>query len=133
MKKFEKFLRKEKILRLATIDNKGKPHLVPVWYIYQTKKIYIGTNTRTRKAKNIKQQSNIAFCVDVGIRSPNIFGVMGIGKAHLILEELKVKKMAKKILLRYFKTMNNRSAKELYDDTDCIIEIIPKKLTVWNY
>ena len=29
-----------------------------------------------------------------------------------------------KILLKYFKTLENKSAKKLLDDTDCIIEII---------
>jgi hypothetical protein len=58
---------------------------------------------------------------------------MGQGNANLILENAKVKSIAKKILLRYFKSLENKSAKELLDDTDCIIEIIPEKITVWNY
>ena len=48
---------------------------------------------------------------------------MGQGEANLILEKSKVKTIAKKILLRYFKTLENKSAQELLDDTDCIIEI----------
>ena len=58
---------------------------------------------------------------------------MGQGKVNLILEEKKVKTIAKKILLRYFKTIENKSAKELLDDTDCIIEIVPEKVSVWSY
>jgi hypothetical protein len=58
---------------------------------------------------------------------------MGQGEANLILEKSKVEKMAKKILLRYFKTLENKSAKELLEDTNCIIEIIPQKYSVWNY
>ncbi|EIJ67019.1 hypothetical protein BD31_I1976 [Candidatus Nitrosopumilus salaria BD31] len=55
------------------------------------------------------------------------------GNANLILESSKVKTIAKKILLRYFKTLDNKSAKELLDDTNCVIEIIPEKFSVWNY
>ncbi len=58
---------------------------------------------------------------------------MGQGDANLILENNKVKTIAKKILLRYFKSLENKSAKELLDDTDCIIEIIPEKFSVWNF
>ncbi len=58
---------------------------------------------------------------------------MGQGDANLILENNKVKTIAKKILSRYFKTLENKSAKELLEDTDCIIEIIPKKISIWNY
>jgi len=69
----------------------------------------------------------------VGVNAPDIYGVMGQGNANLILDNAKVKTIAKKILSRYFKSLENKSAKELLDDTDCIIEIIPDKVTVWDY
>ena len=133
MSKLVEFLKKEKILHLATIDEKNTPHIVPVWYLYSVKKIYIGTNTRTQKAKNIKVHKKVSFCVDVGINAPNIFGVMGKGTAKLLKEKLTVDKIAKKILLRYFKSLENKSAKELLEDTDCIIEILPKEFSNWKY
>ena len=112
MSKQTEFLKKEKILHLATIDEKNSPHIVPVWYMYSAKKIYVGTNTKTQKAKNIKKHRKVSFCVDVGVNAPNIFGVMGKGTAKLL---------------------NNKSAKELLDDTDCIIEILPKEFSNWKY
>ncbi len=133
MNKRDEFLKSQKVLRLATIDKNKTPHIAPVWYLYSGKKIYIGTNTKTQKAKNAKTNKRVAFCVDVGVNAPNIYGVMGQGDVNLILENDKVKTIAKKILLRYFKTIKSKSAKELLDDTDCIIEIIPKKISVWNY
>ncbi len=133
MNKRDEFLKSQKVLRLATIDKNKTPHIVPVWYMYSGKKIYIGTNTRTNKAKNAKSNKRVAFCIDVGINAPNIYGVMGQGDTNLILENNKVKTIAKKILLRYFKTLENKSAKELLEDTDCIIEIIPEKFSVWSF
>ncbi|MGI0086657.1 MAG: pyridoxamine 5'-phosphate oxidase family protein [Nitrosotalea sp.] len=127
------FIRTQKILRIATIDAKGNPHIVPVWYNYESDKFYIGTNTRTIKAKNVKQNPKVSFCIDIGINSPEIFGVMGIGKARLILENSHVKSVAKKILLRYFKSLKNESAQQLLKDTNCIIEIIPKKIATWKF
>ena len=128
----EKFVKKQKILHLATIDHKGMPHLVPVWYKYIGKKFYIGTNTRTAKAKNITRNNKVCFCIDVGIWHP-IDGVMGTGKAKIIKDSDTVKKIAKQILLRYFKSLKGKSAKELLDQTDCIIEITPLKTKSWHY
>ncbi len=99
--------------------------------MYESEKIYIGTNTRTKKVKNLRQNKNVAFCVDEGVNPP-IYGLMGQGKTRLILEKDEVKKIAKKILSRYFKTMTE-SAQELLDDTDCIIEVTPENITTWNY
>ena len=128
-----KFLQSQKILRLATIDPSGNPHIVPVWYMYDNNKFYIGTNTKTRKAKNIKKNSKVSFCIDVGIKSPDIIGTMGIGSAKLILKTEMVHSLAEKILLRYFTNLKNQSAQQLLNQTDCIIEIIPKKITSWKY
>ncbi len=128
----ERFLKKQKILHLATLDKKGNPHLVPVWYKYSAKKFYIGTNTRTAKAKNIQKNKTVCFCIDAGVWHP-IYGVMGVGRARLILEKSRVKRVASSILLRYFKSLNVKSAKELLEQTDCIIEITPKKVTSWQY
>ena len=133
MSKRDEFLKKQKILRLATLDNKDSPHIIPVWYLFNSKKLYIGTNSKTKKAKNVKNNSKVSFCVDTGINSPDIFGVMGQGNAKLIREKNEVSKIEKKILLRYFKTLNNKSAQELLEETDCIIEIRPKKYSVWEY
>lgn len=133
MNKRDEFLKEQKVLRLATIDKNKTPHIVPVWYRYSGGKVYIGTNTKTQKAKNIKKNNRVSCCIDVGINAPNIYGVMLQGNASLILENKKVKRIAKKILLRYFKSLENKSAKELLEDTDCVIEIVPEKFIVWNY
>ena len=132
MNRRDEFLKTQKVLHLTTIGSNKIPHVVPVWYMFSLKKIYIGTNTRTQKAKNIKKNNKVAFCVDAGVNSP-IYGVMGQGDANIILENIKVKQIAKKILARYFNSMQNKSAIELLDETDCIIEIIPEKLSVWSY
>ncbi|HSA98189.1 MAG TPA: pyridoxamine 5'-phosphate oxidase family protein [Candidatus Nitrosotenuis sp.] len=132
MFKKAKFLKEQKILRLATVDRSGNPHLVPVWYDYTGAKFHIGTNTKTKKAKNIQKNSKVCFCVDDGVWSP-IHGVMGNGSAKLILQEGTVKKIAKKILLRYFENLEDESAKQLLDNTNCIIEIVPSKITTWEY
>ena len=133
MSKLTEFLKKEKILHLATVDVKCTPHIIPVWYMYSAKKIYVGTNTKTQKAKNIKIHKKVSFCVDVGVSAPNIFGVMGKGTAKLLREKSIVNRVAKRILLRYFKTLENKSARELLEDTDCIIEITPKEFSNWEY
>ena len=133
MSKRDEFLKKQKILHLATLDNKDNPHIIPVWYLFNSKKLYIGTNSKTEKAKNVKNNSKVSFCVDVGINSPDIFGVMGQGVGKLIIEKNEVARIEKIILLRYFNTLDDKSAKELLEETDCIIEITPKKYSVWEY
>lgn len=129
----KEFLKSQKILRLATIDSSGNPHIIPVWYMYNNDKFYVGTNTKTKKAENIKKNPKVSFCVDTGVKSPDIFGIMGIGRAKLILKTDRVEILAKRILLRYFRNLKSQSAQQLLNQTDCVIEITPKKITNWKY
>ena len=133
MNKRDEFLKEQKILRLATVGKNKAPHIVPVWYRYNGRKFHIGTNTKTVKAKNVKTNKKVSCCIDIGVNAPNIYGVLVKGNASLILESHRVKTIAKKILLRYFESLNNESVRTLLDDTDCIIEIVPEEFTVWNY
>ena len=93
MSKQDEFLKNQKILHLGTIDGKNSPHIVPVWYMYSARKFYVGTNTKTQKAKNIKVHKKVSFCVDTGVNAPNIFGVMGQGKAKLLKEKSTVRRI----------------------------------------
>lgn len=125
------FLLSQKVMRLATTNQRGEPHVVPVWYMYRNDTVYIGTNTKTIKAQNIAHKKTVAFCVDEGVRAP-IYGIMGRGQARLILDHTEVSKLAKQILMRYFDDIMVPSAQELYNDTDCIIAIRVDSLIEWS-
>lgn len=129
----DEFLKSQKILRLATLDRRGVPHIVPVWYIYKDERFYIGSSTKTKKIKNILKNSQVGFCIDVGVRSPDIIGVSGQGRAEIIIEPSRVSSIAKDILSRYFDSLDDKSAIELLADTDCIIEIMPLDYSEWSY
>ena len=129
----DEFLRSQKILRLATAGPDRTPHIVPVWYLYSAKKFYIGTSTKTRKAKNVAGNGRVSICVDDGVDAPGIYGVMGQGNAVTITDASKVRRLAVKILSKYSIPLEGRSAKELLDATDCIIEVVPDRLVTWSY
>ena len=128
----DKFLRDQKIMRLGTVSKDGVPHVVPVWYSYDGKKFQIGTNTRTAKIRNIRSNKRVAYCIDEGVRAPEIKACAGHGTAEIITGS-EVLEIAKSILLRYFESMESKRAQELLDDTDCIIEITPKNSCEWSY
>ena len=113
MNRRDEFLKEQKILRLATIGKNKTPHISPVWYRYSGKKFYIGTNTNRQKVKNLKRNSRVSFCVDVGINTPNIFGVMGQGNANLILEKCQSKINCKKDSVTIFQIFRKQICKRI--------------------
>lgn len=127
----ERFLEAQQTMRLATVGGDGTPHVVPVWYLYENGAFYVGTHTKTAKAKNVEREGRAAFCIDVGVHSPDIFGVSGHGKASLLRDN--VAAIASRILSRYYDSMDDPAAQELLADTDCIIHIMPDGMTTWSY
>lgn len=119
-----------KVLRLATQGVDG-PHIAPVWYMHKDDAVYVGTNSRTAKARNVARDPRVALCVDEGVMPP-IRGVMWQGTAR-ILRRPESDALAKKILLRYYDSLESGAAKELLQDTDCVIEIRPQKRAEWKY
>jgi len=150
MQSTDAFLKSQKILRLGTVsvggsgsgsgnnnNDDGKkntimtPHVVPVWYTYEDGAFYIGTNKHTKKARNVAEMGRASFCVDVGVHSPDIYGVAGYGKADLLYDD--ITKIATKILLRYYDSIEESAAAQLLADTDCIIRITPESISTWSY
>jgi nitroimidazol reductase NimA-like FMN-containing flavoprotein (pyridoxamine 5'-phosphate oxidase superfamily) len=125
------FLRDGRVLRLATNEEAG-PHVAPVWYLYDSGLFYIGTNSKTRKVRNIERDGRVGFSIDVGINSPDIYGVAGQGRAA-VLRDSRVKEIGRRILLRYFEDMAVPAAQELLDDTDCIVVVTPERTWKWEY
>ena len=67
-KEIDEFLSTPRIARMATIkdDDAGKPqpHIVPVWYYYDGKDIFVSTPKGTRKAKNLQNSPNVSIIID---------------------------------------------------------------------
>ena len=84
------------------------------------------------KIRNIRSNKRVAYCIDEGVRAPEIKACAGHGTAEIITGS-EVSEIAKSILLRYFESMESKRAQELLDDTDCIIEITPKNSCEWSY
>ena len=94
MSKRDEFLKSQKVLRLATLE-KIKLHILFLFGICIVEKNSTLEQTLEHKKQKMQKKKHVAFCVDVGVNAPNIYGVMGQGKANLILEK-KSKKIAKK-------------------------------------
>jgi F420H(2)-dependent biliverdin reductase len=45
---------------LATVRPEGRPHLVPVWAVFVDEAIYIGTEARAQKVRNVRAHPRAA-------------------------------------------------------------------------
>jgi len=129
--RWQKLLREERVARLATHGDQGRIHLVPVCYAYDGKDIFVGTSLDSKKVKNVRRNSSVAFVVDFYVEDwSKLKGVMIQGRAEVI-ERGKEFEEAKKLL--YEKYPQYEATAPIEEGESAIIKIKPEKVVSWDY
>lgn len=126
-------------MHIGTIDEKQDANIHPVWYHYDSKynKIYFNTAINSKKYSNIKgyEGKNIYFCIDEANFPYRGARGKGNAKPHHDIEFNVL--VAKKIMSKYYGTLENPNAKEMLDyvksGDSVIVEIEPKYYSTWDY
>jgi nitroimidazol reductase NimA-like FMN-containing flavoprotein (pyridoxamine 5'-phosphate oxidase superfamily) len=123
-------------LILGTTNADGTPIIHPVWYYFDSArtKLYIYTEPKLRKARNIRERNKVYFDVDSD-RWP-YKGVKGKGLARFVTEKREARALAAKILARYVRK-GHPWIKGVLDKINTggyvVIEITPAYFTTWDY
>lgn len=54
-------LGREATIWLATVRHDGRPHLVPVWFVWHNEKIYLATSSYSQKYTNLRYNQNVTL------------------------------------------------------------------------
>ncbi|HFE66315.1 MAG TPA: hypothetical protein ENJ93_03545 [Chloroflexi bacterium] len=114
-------LGREMTIWLATVRRDGRPHLVPLWFIWLDGKIYVSSAPRSQKFINLIHNQMVALSL------PDTENVLLIeGEAHIAPRE------TVDILADYFYDKYEWDFR--YDDSDTwrLIEITPHKILAWG-
>lgn len=123
-------------LLLGTTNADRSPMIHPVWYYFDSAKtkIYFYTEPALKKARNLKQRSQVYFDVD-NDKWP-YKGVKGKGKARIITEKKRAISLGSKILAKYVKKgqpMAKSALEKIRNGGYVVIEITPAYFTSWDY
>ncbi len=125
-KKYFEFLTKgrPKLLRLAVVGKKRRPHVSSVWYIWKDNYFYISTSEDRLKAKVLRDNPNVALIIDTDVKPYN--GVIVEGKAELTKKN--VKDVTLSIAKRY---VSKKYVKAQFEDLmrhpRVLVKVKPKK------
>ncbi|MCS7136174.1 MAG: pyridoxamine 5'-phosphate oxidase family protein [Nitrososphaerota archaeon] len=130
-RKYANFLKKQRVGRLGTISEDGTVHLVPVCYAFDGKAIYIGTEVKSKKVRNLKRNPATTLLVDVYYENWNrLKSLMVQGTAELYDggEEFAY---ARRLLYRKYKQYEKMAP--INEGESIIIKLIPKKVIASNF
>lgn len=117
----EQFLQQPRHAVVGTNPADGPPHLTPVWFLYERRRIYLGIERRSVKYRNLTRDNRISICVDAG--HPDGRTVMAYGRAEI--EETgtpEVDDIMWRLTRHYHKTEEEaREYKESVSDLDFVL------------
>jgi len=76
------FINKYEVCRMATVGN-GKPHVVPICFMFIDNHFYLATDYDTKKYRNLLKNRNVALVIDT--YQPNK-AVLVEGEAEIVEE-----------------------------------------------
>ena len=78
----DKRLRAELMMWLSTVRPDGRPHLVPVWFLWDGETILIFSQPNQQKLRNLQHNPNVVVALDTAGQGDDV--VMIKGKAELL-------------------------------------------------
>jgi nitroimidazol reductase NimA-like FMN-containing flavoprotein (pyridoxamine 5'-phosphate oxidase superfamily) len=75
----DEFLRTQRTVRVATADREGRPHVVPLWFVWVDGTLFLNTTLGNRTVRNLEQNPMAAATVDDGETYDDLRGVVLAG------------------------------------------------------
>jgi nitroimidazol reductase NimA-like FMN-containing flavoprotein (pyridoxamine 5'-phosphate oxidase superfamily) len=130
----DELLSKTLIANLATLDNDGGIHILPMWFLRIGNDICIPTSHHTHKYRNLKARPRASVMIDISRAGLNLRGVLIRGRVKLVYGQ-EATQTNRLIHLKYVtpKGLNNAEvASYLSKGDDITIRVHIDHLVSWN-
>jgi len=77
----DEFLAAERTCRVATASRDGRPHVVPLWFVWDGASLWLNSVVRSQRWTNLARDPRIAVVVDAGVDYSELRGVELSGAA----------------------------------------------------
>ena len=133
-----KKLKQARVARLATLDTKGGPHIVPVCFVYDGKAFYTAIDRKPKRVsadrlvrlQNIRAVSRIALLIDEYDEDwTRLWFVLIRGKAELIPNSAHQERAS---AIRKLRAKYPQYARGMLGEDAPIIRITPERTTGWG-
>jgi nitroimidazol reductase NimA-like FMN-containing flavoprotein (pyridoxamine 5'-phosphate oxidase superfamily) len=122
------------IANIATLDDDGSIHLLPMWFLRIGNDICIPTSHHTHKYRNLRARPRASVMIDVSRAGLNLKGVLIRGRVELIEGE-EARQINRSIHLKYVtpEALSDASvASYLSKGDDVTVKLHMDRLISWN-
>jgi PPOX class probable F420-dependent enzyme len=112
-------LRDEPNIWLATTRRDGRPHLVPIWFVFVDDRFYVCTTSGSVKVRNIRARPTASVALESGSRP-----VMAEGRAQ-VLERPYPAAVAAEFVRKFDWDLDSEP------EYDALVEVTPERWMRW--
>ena len=129
-KRERSFVEAARVARVATVDEKGDPHNVPICPLMDGERIYFATQARAQKVRNLSVHPKVAITFDDYAEAwEYLRGVLVVGDARVV-NSSEFRRLRKKL---YRKFLAYEETAPLEEGESLIVEILPRRKTSWGF
>jgi len=125
----DKRLRTEPIIWLTTCGLRGRPHMVPMWFLWSGREILLFSLPRTRKLRNIAANSSVVLALEAADQGYDV--VIVEGRAAL-LDDPSTSGSMPPFVHKYEGVPRRWAPREWAQKFSQAIRVAPTKLTAWK-
>lgn len=131
-----KFIDGQKTVQVATINKDGSPHVMPLWFAIEDRRIVLETFTKSQKIVNLERDDRISILFEDGESYNDLKGVSIKGRAELIREHDEVHRLHMAVLVRNqpevpVELLERATASMVSKKTAIVIE--PSRFITWDH
>ena len=131
----DEFLRQTKTIVLSTIDQRGYPHSVAMWYVMDNGCCLMTTYAKSQKAMNIRRNPKVAVMGETGTTYDTLKGVLIRGRAELISDV----DFCAGVLARVHQKMSGSMPEGIEEALKAqarkrvVIKVVPERISSWDH
>ena len=127
----QSFMETESLASFATVGSYGEPHVVPVFFTYENGKVYVQTDRKSVKVRNLLSNNKVAVVVYSGEEA-----VVLRGKGRIVEDDevfaRKTRDHIAKYHLRLDKNGKDSLGFPLFDKSiRCVVEVTSEHTIFW--
>jgi nitroimidazol reductase NimA-like FMN-containing flavoprotein (pyridoxamine 5'-phosphate oxidase superfamily) len=130
------FCEREELLRLAYIDRRGYPRVLPVWFVLLDGACYFGTGATSAKWRAMQREARVGWVIDGGERH-HYKGAAMCGRAVEIHDNARRARVYQALGQKYFGAPDHPKFLEIFgrvDDPETVYaQLVPEAGLTWEY
>ena len=124
----DSFLSEPNIAVVSTTCPTGKPHAMPIWYLWRDGKVLFHTGPNSTKMRNLRKNNRVSVVVDT--KTAPYKAVVVEGTARELPDD---RALGREMAIHYLgATMGARYA-DRPSEPSTLVEVTPTKVISWDY